>query len=137
MAKETQAKSEAVNLADVQDQVAAMLEEAKKAKEEALKILAEAKASASGELTDEQKEALAKEEAYWNELVPVRLFKDNNKYKEDVFVAVNGENCVIKRGEEVMIKRKFAAVLENSDRQDYETSKLIEKKSDEFSKSNL
>lgn len=137
MAKETQAKSEAVNLADVQAQVAAMLEAAKKAKEEALKILAEAKASASGELTEEQKEALAKEEAYWNELVPVRLFKDNNKYKEDVYVAVNGENCVIKRGEEVMIKRKFAAVLENSDRQDYETSKLIEKKSDEFSKSNL
>ncbi|MBE7025047.1 MAG: hypothetical protein E7408_03215 [Ruminococcaceae bacterium] len=86
-------------------------------------------------MTEEQKKADEKEEAFYNELVEVKLFKDNNKYKDDVFVAVNGENCVIKRGEKVQIKRKFAEVLENSDLQDYETSKLIEKKSSEFSKS--
>ena len=67
----------------------------------------------------------------------VKLFKDNNKYKDDVFVAVNGENCVIKRGERVKIKRKFAEVLDLSDRQDYETSKLIEQKSTEFAKMDL
>ena len=44
-------------------------------------------------------------------------------------------NCVIKRGEKVLVKRKFAEVLDNSDLQDYETSKLIEKKSSEFTKS--
>jgi hypothetical protein len=33
-----------------------------------------------------------------------------------------------------MIKRKFAHVLDNSDLQDYETSKLIEKKSEEYAK---
>ena len=60
------------------------------------------------------------------EYVEVKLFKDNDKYKDDVFVAVNGENCVIKRGERVKIKRKFAEVLDHSEHQDYETSKLIE-----------
>lgn len=137
MAKETTkatetADNEPINLADVKAQVQAMLAAAKA---EAAKIVADAKASVSGELTEEQKAAKAKEDAYWNELVEVKLFKDNSKYKDDVYVAVNGENCVIKRGERVMIKRKFAHVLDNSDMQDYETSLLIEKKSNEFAKS--
>lgn len=131
------AKAESINLADMQAQMEAMLAEAKKAKEEAEKILADAKASAKGELTEEQKKAKAEEEAYWNEPVKVKLFKDNNKYKDDVYVCVNGENCVIKRGVEVEVKRKFAHVLDNSDMQDYETSLLIEQKSSEFAKSNL
>ena len=130
-------KAESINLADMQAQMEAMLAEAKKAKEEAEKILADAKASVSGELTEEQKKADEERKAYWNELVKVKLFKDNNKYKDDVFVSVNGENCVIKRGVEVEIKRKFAAVLDSSDLQDYETSMLIEKKSNEFAKSEL
>lgn len=131
------AKAESLNLADMQAQMEAMFAEAKKAKEEAEKILAEVKSSVKGELTEEQKKAKEKEDAYWNELVEVKLFKDNNKYKDDVYVAVNGENCVIKRGEKVLVKRKFAHVLDNSDMQDYETSKLIEQKSSEFSKSEL
>lgn len=128
---------EAVNLADVQEQLAKMLEEAKAAKAEAEKLLAEAKATVSGELTEEQKEAIEKDKAYWNELVPIKLFKDNGKYKDDVFVAVNGETCAIKRGEKVMIKRKFAEVLDLSDMQDYETSQLMEQKEREFAKSEL
>lgn len=126
-------KTEAsINLADVKAQVEAMLAEAQ-AKAE--KIVADAKASVSGELTEEQKKANEERKAYWNELVEVRLFRDNNKYRDDRFVAVNGENCVIKRGETVKVKRKFADALEKSDAQDYETSMLIEKKSSEFAKS--
>lgn len=123
---------EPINLADVTKQVEAMLT---KAREEAEKIVADAKASVSGELTEEQKKANEERKAYWEELVEVKLFKDNNKYKDDVFVSVNGENCVIKRGVRVKIKRKFADVLDKSDMQDYETSMLIEKKSQEFAKS--
>ena len=130
--KET--KAEANNLADVTKQVEAMLAQAKA---EAEKIVADAKASVSGELTEEQKKAEEERKAYWNELVKVRLFRDNNKYKDDVFVSVNGENCVIKRGVEVEVKRKFAEVLNTSDFQDYETSMLIEQKSSEFAKSEL
>ena len=125
-------KTESFNLADVAKQVEEMLA---KAKAEAEKIVADAKATVSGEMTDEQKQAKAERKAYWDELVEVKLFKDNNKYKDDVYVSVNGENCVIKRGEKVQIKRKFADVLDKSDMQDYETSLLIEKKSNEFAKS--
>jgi len=121
-----------IDLADVKAQVEAMLEAAKA---EAAKIVAEAKASVGGELTDEEKKAAEERKAYWEELVEVKLFKDNNKYKDDVYVSVNGENCVIKRGERVKVKRKFADVLDKSDMQDYETSLLIEKKSSEFAKS--
>jgi len=134
-------KPESVNLADVTKQVQEMLAQAKaeaeKIKAEAKKIVADAKASVSGELTEEQKKADEERKAYWNELVEVKLFKDNNKYKDDVYVAVNGENVVIKRGERVQVKRKFADVLDKSDRQDYETSVLIDKKSNEFAKSEL
>ena len=129
-----QAKAEPVNLADITKQVEAILTNAKA---EAEKIVADAKASVSGELTEEQKKANEERKAYWNELVEVKLFKDNNKYKDDVFVSVNGENCVIKRGVRVKIKRKFAELLDKSDLQDYETSMLIEKKSGEFAKSEV
>lgn len=111
---------------DVQKQVADMLAQAKA---EAQRIVNDAKAAVEGKKTEE--EAKKAEEAkkladYMEEYVEVYLFKDNNKYKDDVFVAVNGENCVIKRGERVKVKRKFAEVLDHSAHQDYETSKLIE-----------
>lgn len=125
-------KTESINLADVKSQVEAMLAQAKA---EAEKIVADAKASVSGELTEEQKKANEERKAYWNELVEVRLFKDNNKYRDDKYVAVNGENVNIRRGETVKVKRKFADALDKSDTQDYETSMLIEKKSSEFAKS--
>lgn len=123
-------KKDSINLADVQKQVEAMLA---KAREEAEKIVADAKATVSGELTEEQKKANEERKAYWDELVPIKLFKDNNKYRDDVFVAVNGETCQIQRGVEVKIKRKFADVLEKSLGQDFETSMLMEKKQNEFS----
>lgn len=99
-----------------------MLEDAKA---EAAKIVEEAKASVAPKTVSAEEKA--KMDAYWNEYVEVKLFKDNNKYSDDVFVSVNGETCLIKRGERVKIKRKFAEVLDASDLQDYETAKLIER----------
>lgn len=116
-------KKEEVNPADIQAQIAQMLEDAKA---EARRIIEDAKAATKGEMSEEEKAERKAREDYLNELVEVRLFKDNNKYKDDVFVSVNGDNCLIKRGEKVKIKRKFALVLEQSDMQDYQTSKLIE-----------
>lgn len=127
-------KPESINLADVSKQVEEILANAKA---EAAKIIADAKASVGGELTEEQKKAYEERKAYWNEYVEVSLFKDNNKYKDDVFVSVNGETCAIQRGKKVMVKRKFADVLEKSGIQDFETSELIDRKSSEFAKSNL
>ena len=131
---EKEPKAESVNLADVTRQVEEMLQ---KAREEAEKIVAAAKAQVGAEMTEEQKKTKIERDAYWNELVEVKLFKDNTRYKDDVYVSVNGENCVIKRGERVKVKRKFADVLDKSDLQDYETNKLIEQKSGEFARSEL
>lgn len=133
MANEKKAdKAESFNLADVAKQVEEMLA---KAKAEAEKIVADAKASVSSELTEEQKKAIEDRKAYWNEYVEITLFKDNNKYRDDVPIGINGEICMVQRGKKVKIKRKYADVLENSNRQDFETSELIDRKSKEFAKS--
>ena len=68
----------------------------------------------------------AEVEAYLNETVAVKLFRDNDRYKDDVYVAVNGQNCVIKRGEWVNVKRKFALVLDQSEIQDMRTAEMLE-----------
>ena len=54
---------------------------------------------------------------YYNELVTVKLFKDNGRYKDDVFVAVNGVGMIVPRGVEVKIPRKYAEALQNSELQ--------------------
>ena len=77
--------------------------------------------------------ALARGEEY----VDVKLHRDNGKYKEPVFVAVNGENCVIERGVRVKVKRKFAEVLENSDRQDFEAYQMMDSKAAEFERNGI
>lgn len=55
--------------------------------------------------------------SYYNEKVTVKLFKDNGKYKDDVFVAVNGIGMIVPRGVEVKIPRKYAIALANSEKQ--------------------
>lgn len=59
------------------------------------------------------------------ELVPFYAFKDNDKYKDDIFVSVNGETCQIQRGKQVMIKRKFYNVLMRSQEQDARAADLM------------
>lgn len=73
-----------------------------------------------------------KEKEYMNEMVSIRLFKDNSRYKDDLYVAVNGENCVIKRGSWVKVKRKFAEVIDRSLIQDQMTGDLMDSKAREF-----
>ena len=51
-------------------------------------------------------------------MVKVRLFKDNQNYTSDVFVSVNGENYLIKRGVTVDVPDYIAEVLENSQKED-------------------
>ena len=70
--------------------------------------------------------SVADTEAYLNEYVAVKLFRDNDRYRDDVYVAVNGHNCIIKRGEWVKIKRKFALVLDQSEIQDMKTAAMLE-----------
>lgn len=81
---------------------------------------------------DQRKVKRAKEEEYLNEYVSIKLFRDNDKYKDDVYVAVNGKNCIIKRGEWVKVRRKFALVLDQSEIQDLKTAAFLEAEQKKF-----
>lgn len=122
-----------LSLEDVQAQVQAMLDEAQARANEIV-----AQASAMTGLDDpEIAKKRDEDKARGEELVEIKLFKDNAKYKDPVFVAVNGENCVIERGIRVKVKRKFAEVLDNSDIQDYEAGRYMDAKSAELERSPL
>lgn len=69
---------------------------------------------------------------WYEEKIPVKLFKDNGKYKDDVFVAVNGKGWQIQRGVTVMIPRYVAQVLEQSMAQDQEAAELMEQEAGRF-----
>ena len=85
----------------------------------------------------EKSKVAAKEyEDYLNEYISVKLFKDQDRYRDDVYVAVNGQNCIIKRGEWVKIKRKFALVLDASEIQDMKTAEFIEREQRRFAEAN-
>ena len=62
----------------------------------------------------------------------VHLFRDSGRYKDDVFVAVNGHSVLIKRGETVRVRRMFAEVLERSMKQDAQTARMMERESADF-----
>ena len=59
------------------------------------------------------------------EKVRIKLFKDNGRYKGDLFVSVNGVNYKIRRGVEVEVPKAVAEVLEHSQRQDDLTAARI------------
>lgn len=131
-------KKETANEQEQMDKAVGTADAAREAEE----IIAQARAEADKILADAKAAAVAQAEAPApspapatsrdEELVPIRLFKDNERYKDDVFVAVNGERVQIRRGETVRIKRKFAQVLEQSMRQDTATARLMEQKAAEY-----
>lgn len=71
-------------------------------------------------------------EAYLDEPVKIRLFRDNDRYRDRVYVAVNGRNCLIERGKWITVKRKFALVLDQSEIQDMCAATLAEAEQDRF-----
>ena len=75
---------------------------------------------------------LQAEEAYLDEYVEIKLFRDNEKYKDDVYVAINGKNCLIRRGVWTRIRRKFALLLDQSEIQDLRTAELMDKEAGRF-----
>ena len=137
-------KKPAEEMQDEAPQVDAAAEAEKileEARAKAAAIVADAKAEAAAEIkaakeTAQKDDTVAKEAAPahvpYDDMVPIRLFKDNGKYKDDVFVAVNGERVQIKRGETVEVKRMFAEVLEQSMNQDTATANLIDQESNRY-----
>ena len=122
-ANEQQATTQATPTAEAEDIIA-------KAKAEAAAIVAEAQAKAKETMEAAKETAPAAPKP--NDPVPIRLFKDNDKYKDDVFVAVNGRSFQIKRGETVQVPAYVAEVLEQSMAQDNATANLIERESSAY-----
>lgn len=54
---------------------------------------------------------------YLEEPVEIMLFKDSDKYSDDLIVTHNGKNYQIKRGVKVMVPRKVQLVIEDSMKQ--------------------
>ena len=48
------------------------------------------------------------------EMTEIYLMKDNDRYKGDVFVCVNGVGIMVPRGEKVKIEKKYADVISRS-----------------------
>lgn len=80
------------------------------------------------------KEVLANEE-YMKQPVTIKLFKDNGKYRDDVYVSVNEKSYLIKRGVEVTVPRFVEQVLKNSLAQDEYVASLVEKLQTDYEKS--
>ena len=64
--------------------------------------------------------------------IRVRLFKDNERYKDDVTVVVNGRVWRIQRGVDVDLPMYVWQVLEQSMAQDTKTAVMIQRESDDF-----
>ena len=80
--------------------------------------------------------AIRANEEYMKQPVTIKLFKDNGKYRDDVYVAVNDRSYLIKRGEEVTVPRFIEQALKNSLSQDEYVASLVEKLQSDFEKSN-
>ena len=72
------------------------------------------------------------ETARMSEPVPVKLFKDNDKYKDDLFVGWNGTGYRIRRGIPVMVPRAVADIIEQQLNQDNATAQLITEQAEKF-----
>lgn len=71
-------------------------------------------------------------EAFLEAPVKLRLFRDGDRYRDSMYVAINGQNCLISRGEWIWVKRKYALVLDQSEIQDMRAASLQEMEQDRF-----
>ena len=62
---------------------------------------------------------------FCGETTVVNLFYDGEKYKEPVFVGINGMTFLVKRGEPVEVPVEVAEVLQHSMEQDKKTAQMI------------
>ena len=96
-----------------------------KAKEEATRIIEDAKAK-----TAPKKEVIENVDA--ESLVTHTFFKDNGDYSDDVFISVNGECIVCQRGVPVKIKRKFLWAYEQAQAQEEKAANMITRNTNRY-----
>lgn len=112
----------------------------KKLKEE---VKAEMEAEANGvdaETSEADKllrEQIKEAESHLNDPVTIQLFKDGNKYKDDVFVSINDKNYLIQRGVPVTVPRIVAQVLQQSQEQDIAAAAYREAQQREYKEATI
>lgn len=67
------------------------------------------------------------------EMVTIQLFKDNERYKDDLTVGLNGTFYKIKRGIPVKVPKGVAEIIEHSMIQDGKTTDMLSKLESEYS----
>lgn len=78
-------------------------------------MAAEKKNAAPDEVEQKQPEVTTEPQAPVDDgMVEIELYRDNDKYKNDVTVIVNGKVYQIKRGEKVKVPKAVAEVLDNA-----------------------
>ena len=69
---------------------------------------------------------------YLNERVAFIAMRDEEKYKDDIVVGINGKNFVIQRGKHVMIPRYVHDAIMNSYSQEFASAMANEKLKEEY-----
>jgi len=77
-------------------------------------------------------DTMAKTNDYLNERIPFRAFKDNEKYKDDLIVIVNGKTWQIQRGVTVMIPRYVYLAIAQAERQKAEAARHSQMLEDQY-----
>lgn len=75
---------------------------------------------------------MAEEVKKTKEKVSMHLFKDNDKYNQDVVVGINGKKWQIKRGVDVEVPPEVAEVIKNSEAQKGLAENALDEKAAEF-----
>ena len=112
------ATDQAIDIASMKDTLKAQI-----MKEMEDEITAKLEAQYANKKTDEDEfspehiKIHEKEAERMKQRVKITLFKDNGKYKDDVFVSDNGVNYIIQRGKEVEVPLSVALILKQAEKQ--------------------
>lgn len=109
------------------------LNEQLRAENKSLKSTAKDDAEKGNEAVDEIKQAAIER---MNEKVPIKLFKDNGKYKDDLVVQLAGVAYQIKRGVNVTVPRAVYDIVRRSELQDQHTANMLDALQEEYAKKN-
>ena len=101
------------------------------------KKLSEDKVKSVGTVRSDKGGEIANAEAYLKEMVTIRLHKDGDRYKDDVFVGWNGVGYQIQRGVNVDVPRGVKLILDQSLATDERTATLISEKEARFERESL
>lgn len=93
-----------------------------------------AKLGKKEQVKSQQLAEILKNEEYMKQPVTIKLFKDNGKYRDDVYVCVNDKSYLIRRGVEVTVPRFVEQALKNSLAQDEYVASLVERLSSDYEK---